>query len=298
MKTIKFLFVAAIVAFVVVSCNKENELLDLLGPNGHSDAIKNDSTNTSGKDTSFVVGTDTTSIVGTDTVSIPPVDSTIVIIQNPTTVTGNGEITSRIVNVSDFTEVELKKVGEVEIVKGNVYKVEVSDYKNLLSFSKVYLEGKKLVISYDDVQVIGSKLKVTITMPDKLSKAVVSGAGSLKIQSGYAADNLQLILSGSGSIFANNINSNKVDITMPGAGLIEAKGTTSVLTLGIKGSGTIKCGELISNNASCDISGVGTVFVNAKTTLKVNAMGIGSLTYYGTPALEVNKGNLFTVTKG
>ncbi len=297
MKTIKFLFVAAIVSFVVVSCNK-NEFLDMITPNGHSDACKSDTTNTSGKDTTFVVGTDTTAIDGTDTATITPVDTTIVIIQNPTTVSGNGDIISRIVNVSDFTEVELKKVGEVEIVKGNAYKVEVSDYKNLLSFSKVYLEGKKLIISYDDVQVIGSKLKVTITIPNKLSKAIVSGAGNLNIQSGYAADSLQLILSGSGSILAVNINSNKVNITMPGAGLIEANGTTSNLTLGVKGSGTIKCGALISNNASCDINGVGTVFVNAKNTLKVNAMGIGSLTYYGAPALEVNKGNLFSVTKG
>lgn len=297
MKTIKFLFVAAIVAILSVSCNKENELLDLLSPNG-SDVSKSDTTTSSGKDTTFVVGTDTTAIVGTDTATITPTDTTIVIIQNPTTVSGNGEITSRIVNVSDFTEVELKKVGEVEIVKGNAYKVEVSDYKNLLSFSKVYMEGKKLVISYDDVQVIGSKLKVTITIPDKLSKAIVSGAGNLSIQSGYASDSLQVILSGSGSILAANINSNKVNITMPGAGLIEANGTTSNLTLGVKGSGTIKCGALMSNNASCDISGVGTVFVNAKDILMVNAFGIGSLTYYGTPILEVNKGMLFSVTKG
>jgi hypothetical protein len=279
---IKFLFVAAIVAFVLVSCTKESEILDMITPNGHADPSKSDTTTNS----------------GTDTTTITPVDTTIVTIQNPTTISGNGEITSRIVNLSDFTEVELKKIGEVKIVKGNTYQVEVSDYKNLLSFSKVYLEGKKLVISYDDVQIIGSKLKVTITIPDKLSKAIVSGAGSLNIQSGYATDNFQLILSGSGSILANNINSNKVDITMPGAGLIEATGTTSNLTLGVKGSGTIKCGELTSNNAICDVSGVGTLFVNAMETLKVNAMGIGSLTYYGAPALEVNKGNLFTVTKG
>lgn len=265
MKTIKFLFISAIAAISIMSCEKEIGYLEKLNP---IDSIEESKT--------------------TD-----PIDE-----QSSETVSGTGELATQTVNLSDFTEVELKKIGEVEIKSGSSYKVEVSDYENLLPHAKLYLEGKRLVISYDSVQVFGSKLKISITMPNKLTKTIVSGAGNINILSGFSSDNVQLIVSGAGNISAANINSSNTTIEMPGAGVIEAKGSTGCLTLKVKGSGPIKCQELMCVNAICEINGLSTVFLSTKDKLKVNALGIGNLTYYGTPILDLNLGMQFSVTKG
>lgn len=281
MKTTKFLFVSAFVAILSVSCDKENELIEKINNLDSTTNHSSDSTSNQCADSTITLSTDS------------------IITQNPTIVSNTDELATQTVNLSDFTEVELKKIGEVEINKGSAYKVEVTDYKNLLPYAKVYLEGKRLVVSYDDSkQVMGSKLKITITIPDRLSKTIVSGAGNVNIRSGLASDSVQLVVSGAGNISAANINSRSVNIEMPGSGVIEAKGTTGNLTLRVKGSGTIRCKELMCTNANCDISGVSTVFLSATNKLKVNAMGIGSLTYYGTPIPDLNLGKLFSVIKG
>jgi hypothetical protein len=304
MKTIKFLFVTAIVAFLSVSCDKELEMLERFGHHGSTE-VQTDTTATECPDTTATENPDITTPESPDTIIVINPDSTNT--QNPDTsfnldpaiVSGTGEYATQVVDISNFSEVELKKIGEVEIVSGGDYKVEISDYENLLSYAKLNLVGERLVISYDDSkQVMGSKLKIRITIPDKLSKAIISGAGNIDIQSGLSTESVQLIVTGSGNILAANINCSSVIIEMPGTGEIEAKGITRDLTLNARGSGTIKCKELESTNASCDISGVCTVFLSANENLKVNAMGIGSLTYYGSPILEINKGMLFSLVKG
>lgn len=135
-------------------------------------------------------------------------------------------------------------------------------------------------------------------MPDKLAKAIVSGAGNISINSGFAADRIQLSVSGAGNISANGIYTENVDLTLSGAGTIEAKGTTTNLSLNLNGSGTINAKELICINAICDIRGVSTIFLSVTEKLKVSAFVVGSLTYYGSPVVEANTGDLFTLIKG
>jgi hypothetical protein len=259
MKKIKIFLAFTIVAGLLLSCEKEND-----------DAIK-----------------ETTA------------DSTLLNTNGSGTITGTGSIISKSVEASNFTEVELKGFGEVEINSGSDYKVEVSDYQNLVDYVRITVTGEKMIISYkDNISVKESKLKISITMPEKLSKAIVSGAGNININSGLTSAGISLIISGAGNIYAAGIAAENVNLLLTGAGIIEAKGTAGKLILGISGSGTIKCKDLVCNNVDCEVKGAGTVLVNAKDNLKVYAMGVGSLTYYGNPALDINKGLTFSLKKG
>ncbi|MBN1924384.1 MAG: DUF2807 domain-containing protein [Prolixibacteraceae bacterium] len=299
MKTIKFLFVTAIVAGLAVSCETDNGMMEMITT--HDSLVvgaETDTTQNSADMDSTQNGACKDSVLN---VADPDTTQTVIYInpgQSFPYVSGSGEIATQAVHLADFSEVELMKTGEVEIISGSEYKVEISDYENLLSYAKVYLEGKKLVISYDSVQVMGSKLKISITIPDQLTKAIVSGSGSILVNSGFASESVQLMVSGAGNVIASNINSSVVHIVLSGAGTIEAKGTTGKLMLDVKGSGTIKCKELICADADCDIRGVSNVFVSVTDKLKVCAFVVGSLTYYGDPILEVEKGLLFSLIKG
>lgn len=298
MKTIKLLLIATIVAFLSVSCIKDYELIESLNKLDTIYSVVNqDSTDTQCCDSTNVQCCDSINTQCCDSTNTENSDS--IINFGTTDVTGTGNITTQNLNLSNFTEVELKKIGEVEIKSGSEYTIEISDYENLLAYAIVYLEGERLVISYDDSeQVMGSKLKIAITIPDKLSKCTISGSGNINIQSGFATDKVQLIVTGAGNILATNIKSHSTNIEMAGSGIIEAKGTTNELILEAPGSGTIKCKELISSNASCNISGVSTVFISVTGNIELNGSGVGCLTYYGDPVLDLNTGMLFSVIKG
>ncbi len=303
MKTIYLaLITAALIAGLSASCEKEDGMMEVLT---HYDSVDmglctdtipgsecSDSTHCTCTDPNHCTCSDSTHCNGADTLQNVPNVSGF------PNVTGSGNIKTQAIQVAGFTEVELRKIGEVEITSGSTYKVEITDYENLLSYAKVFKEGERLVISYDSVQVMGSKLKISITMPDNLSKVIVSGAGNISVNSGFAADLIQCLVSGAGNISASGINADYVDLVLSGAGTIEAKGTAVDLSLKVNGSGTVKGKELICGNADCDIRGVSTIFLNVTDKLKVNAFVVGSLTYYGSPVIEANTGDLFTLIKG
>ncbi len=304
----KCLFAAAIIAGLIVSCETDNGVMEMMNTydspdvSSSADSLQNC---TSADSLQNCTCTDTipNCACSDSTQGVTDADSTQNVNYEGTDqsfpyVSGTGGIATQTINLADFSEVELKKIGEVEIVSGSEYKVEISDYENLLPYAKVYLEGKRLVVSYDSVQVMGSKLKISVTIPDQLTKAIVSGSGNIVVNSGFATESVHLMVSGAGNITAYNINSNEVNIVLSGAGIIEAKGTAGNIMLDVKGSGTIKCKELMCNNAVCDIRGVSNVFVSVRNKLKVSAFAVGGLTYYGNPILEVEKGMLFSLIKG
>ena len=231
-----------------------------------------------------------------------PTDSAtpdIVIIPDSSTDEAKGDLLTKVVELSNFSEVELRKIGEVEIVSGSDYRVEVSDYEDMLQYALVFMEGEKLVVSYEDsVQVVASKLKVTITIPDRLSKTLLSGAGNINILSGFDSESVELSVSGAGKLTASQINAARVQMEMSGSGSLQAEGKCDYLDLSVQGSGPVNCEGLMCGEASCNIGGVCSVFLSVSDKLKVDASGIGTLRYFGNPVLELNVGMLFNVVKG
>lgn len=191
-------------------------------------------------------------------------------------------------DVSSFDEVEIANNSDVEIFRSNDLTVEVSDYENIVQYTKVVVEGHRLMIKNepDNINLSNSKSKVIIHIPDYLKVLHISGSGDIILRDAFS-DISKISISGSGNIVAEKpCNSSNVTASISGSGDINFKGRANNTTLQISGSGDINFSEVKSQNAVCQISGSGNINLYAVGTLEANISGSGDIEYYGHPTVN------------
>ncbi len=200
-------------------------------------------------------------------------------------ITGSGNILSESRTVTDFNSVEIVSSADAEIVKGDTYSVEVSDYENIIQYLSLKIVDHKLTISVEPSTTIlnNSKAKVMITMPDTLKSLSITGSGDMKINSAFK-DIERMIITGSGNIDATQrLDIKDVEVTVLGSGNISATGNAKSVKALISGSGDIHLSDLIAFSADCTITGSGNIDVNVTNELKAKITGSGNIYYYGNP---------------
>jgi hypothetical protein len=228
-------------------------------------------------------------------------------------------------NVSGFTRVEFRIPGKFYIRQGSADKVEIEGSKDILSKIETEVEGSKLLIhtpgkynwkSGDD------DVKVYITI-QRLEGLGVSGSGDLVGESKFTTNDLNLKVSGSGSLkldvessgevdadvsgsgdldvkgtaksFESSVSgsgrvtmamniSGKTDFNISGSGRIEASGKTDNVDVTISGSGKVLAADLETVRCDVKISGSGNVEINVKEELESHISGSGSVSYRGNPS--------------
>ena len=205
-------------------------------------------------------------------------------------ISGTGNIVKQTISLKDFQSVSLNNSATVDIVKGDSFKVEISDYENLVKYLSVKVTDHVLMISTDPIYTLltNSQAKVTITMPDSLTAVTLSGSGDINLNSAFK-DFKSAIILGSGNIRANqNLNIAVLNASILGSGNISAKGNVNALTALISGSGNLLLSGLNAVTANCSITGSGNINVAVSNSLKATISGSGSVTYSGTATVDAS----------
>lgn len=201
-----------------------------------------------------------------------------------TFISGKGNIVEESIEVAEFNSVELLGAADVEISKGNDFEILLSDYENIIQYHRVTVENGKLIIEKEDpfVQLLNSKAKVKIVIPQTLSSISLSGSGNIDILTQVNAIN-SINISGSGRVYATNQNNEfgNLSAKISGSGNIELKGTCTNLDGIITGSGKLYLSELHAQNVDCTISGSGNAYVYASNRLNAIITGSGNIEYTG-----------------
>jgi len=203
-------------------------------------------------------------------------------------IAGKGSIVTLPRVATDFQTVTLNNAAKVTIQKGDSFKVEVSDYENIIQYLSVKVTDHNLVITTDPVYTLlsNSQAKVIITMPDSLSAVTLNGSGEINLNSPFK-DFKSAVILGSGNINANqNLNIMTLNASVIGSGNITAKGNVGVLTALISGSGNIQLSGLNAVTASCSITGSGNINVAVSNSLKASISGSGNVIYSGTATVD------------
>ncbi|KQQ31860.1 hypothetical protein ASF61_16020 [Duganella sp. Leaf126] len=146
----------------------------------------------------------------------------------------------------------------------------------------------------------GHGARAEMVLPD-LRQVVVEGLGSTDI-SGFAGQDLELVLDGAGSIKANVdyksvraklggvgkmtlwISENeRTVLDLGGAGNIVLGGRGKLLKVDLGGLGSLNAQQFSAENVEVDLSGLGNATVNASANAKLGLSGLGSVTVYGKP---------------
>jgi len=203
-------------------------------------------------------------------------------------VIGRGNISTEERAVEAFDAIDLCSHANVEVRKGSEYKVEVSDYDNLLPYIVLRNAGNTLIIdSKEHTAIVNSKSRIIVTMPAPLYSIEIKGSGNFNLESGFN-DLSKLSIVGSGNInSAVPLQLGDVEAKITGSGNIELKGTAESVKATIAGSGDIYLSSLATGNAECMILGSGDIEIKAIEILKASVNGSGDIRYLGNPLTEL-----------
>lgn len=230
--------------------------------------------------------------------------------------------------VGNFTKVSFRYPGKLYIRQGSPQKVEVEGSKDALEEVEFDVEGSRLVIGKENSWFNwkdwsdSDRITVYITVPE-IEGLSVSGSGDIIGQSKITADDLDLNVSGSGTLkldmnasgnveadvsgsgeidlsgrcrrFDSDVSgSGKVmlsvdvaesaDFSVSGSGRIGASGSAKSVQTNISGSGKVLAADLVTERCVVRISGSGDVEINVKNELDANISGSGSVSYKGSPS--------------
>lgn len=204
---------------------------------------------------------------------------------------GNIQIETRAQGAFDVVEIEYPGA-EVIIQQGEKESVEIEADDNLLpQLSTETLSGtltiKSLAADWKESVNPSQPVKIVITARD-VNEIVLSAPVGDVDMTDWHADTLKFVLSGGAQVKLNDIEVDRLDIDLSGAGDIYAGGAASDVNLILSGLGNFNAADLKSARATIDLSGMGSAVVQVEEDLDATLTGAGSIKYYGTPHVEQN----------
>ncbi|GAB2788520.1 hypothetical protein HNQ93_003080 [Hymenobacter luteus] len=147
-------------------------------------------------------------------------------------------------SVGAFTSVGLGGSMRVVLRQGSPQKVEVEgDATDLAHLETVVTNGKLRINTkkegYFSSYSYKGNVTVYVTMPT-IKGLAVGGSGSIRAADPIKADNLDLSVSGSGSIQLSSVTANKIDSSLSGSGSIQAAGVAPSHAISVSGSGACR----------------------------------------------------------
>ena len=198
-------------------------------------------------------------------------------------------------DLAEFDRILIKGVGKVFVQQGGEQSVtveaddlfikrittEVVDRKLVFDVGRDWLER----IVQPAIEFLSSReiiLRVTLR---ELKGLEIQGACDLETK-GVRTDDFDLKMSGASNVKVLELNANRVDAEMPGAGKIEMTGKVDNQTVTMTGAGQYDATHLETKDTKVALTGVGNATVWVKDNLEVSVTGVGSIEYYGNPRIK------------
>lgn len=196
-------------------------------------------------------------------------------------------------NVGTFTKLSFRLPGKLILKQGSTNSVVLEGDKELLSKVETEVEGGKLSIGREDKGKWrdwgwkdDNKITAYVTMTT-IEYLGVGGSGDLIAEGKISANDLDLKVSGSGSLQIEVDAKGNLDADVSGSGDMDVKGTCQNFDSSISGSGKVSAQVTISGNADIGISGSGKFVGNGTAKeIKARISGSGKVLASG---LEVSK---------
>jgi hypothetical protein len=230
-------------------------------------------------------------------------------------------------DVPNFTRISYRVPGKLYLKQGSPQKVEMEGSKDVLKEIETEVSGGKLVIGKERYRwgdwgwSNKDQVTVYVTMPN-IEGISVSGSGNLICEEKITTGDLDLSVSGSGSmrlafnatgnveadvsgsgdmdlkgscrnfdsdvsgsgrVFVSASIQELADLGISGSGKIQAQGTSKSVKATISGSGRVNAGDLATEKCEVRISGSGDLEINVKDELEAHVTGSGSISYTGEP---------------
>lgn len=200
---------------------------------------------------------------------------------------GNYNVVSQNRNVAAFTQITSEGEYDVYYSQGENYLVTIEAEENLIPFVESGIHGNDLVIKTREHRRLENHfpIKVFVQAP-YVNDVIISGSGKIFIDSLNTSD-LHVLLSGSGNI-EGEIWTNTLNTKISGSGDMNLHGATYQSEMDISGSGEIYAYSLQQDTCFANISGSGKMKLWVVDFLDASITGSGKIYYQGNPVVSTH----------
>jgi biopolymer transport protein ExbD len=202
---------------------------------------------------------------------------------------GEGELISKELVIDDFNQIISSGSFNVTVTKGDLQKVTVTGYSNIINQLETVVTNEKWKIELENGRYKNADLTINIVIP-MLNYAALEGSGELIINDFKSNENLSINLSGSGIIELNaNEGCKNLNLKIDGSGNIYVEKEfidLENLTLQIIGSGNYDGFVNKTNTCNLKIEGSGKCNVFAFNEIIAKINGAGVVNYKGNPTIN------------
>lgn len=209
------------------------------------------------------------------------------------TIKGNGKAITKDYQFSDFDKISFLGAAEFTYEQSEATpSVTVTIDENLLPYLEVKVKGRELKIGPKTEGLMGrsTDLRPTIFKIKGNSKVLeevnLAGSGSFKADKMVQAKELELNLSGSGTMCITMLQADELEGNVAGSGNLVVKGKVREAKFNIAGSGDVKADACEAEEVEGNIAGSGDLEAYATRKLKGNIVGSGDIYYKGDPKVE------------
>lgn len=228
-----------------------------------------------------------------------------VVVERGAPLTDVGDVVTRELDITDFTNVEVSHAFRVEIDRSDTYSVTITANENLFDHIDATKSGDTLKIGMKPHLSIRGRitLEAKIAMP-ALKKLKLSGATKGTVKGFSSEEDFDLHLSGASNLDidieagktklettgASKLNGNMklgdADITLSGASRAELKGSANNVDLDATGASKLDLADFVTNNTKVHLSGASRATVSVKGNLDLDLSGASRLEYAGNPTIR------------
>lgn len=196
-------------------------------------------------------------------------------------VRGNGEISSEKRLLDDFSKISLRGNYEIGLKKGPRSQIVIVTDSNLLEYIDTQVENEVLVV--ESIRKISSDngIKIYITYQE-LESLKSAGASVINTEGPITSERFELEVPGAGLVDLE-VDVTDLEIMLAGAGLVKIKGRAENQNVSLNGVGNLKAFDLESRFCEVTVSGMGGAEINVKENLLARVNGVGSIKYRGNP---------------
>jgi hypothetical protein len=194
-----------------------------------------------------------------------------------TAVTGSGTTATEVRTVSGFTEIFVSGPSDVNIRQDGTETLSIEAEANLLPYLQSRQSGRVLTLGPESGVAVQATRPIRYTLTVRQLSAVR--------------------MNGAGSIRADGLNTELLEVTLNGGARAELQGTASRQEVLVAGAADYRADRLTSKHADVEINGAGTAFLNASDQLEATINGAGTVEYVGSPRVTQTINGLGTVRR-
>jgi hypothetical protein len=190
---------------------------------------------------------------------------------------GSGTVSSEPREVSGFTAVALSGSGHLFIEQTGTEALTITAEDNILPYLTSEVRGTQLRL--------GPKSNTSLQPTQEIIyRLTVKSLAALEV-------------TGSGRVEAKGINTERLQITLRGAGDLTMAGQATRQEIRLAGAGNYRGADLKSQAVTIDIAGSGRAVLAVSDKLEANISGVGSVEYLGDPVVRQHVSGLGSVRK-